>query len=436
MRSLKGRIGIFVIIGVVLLPVLAWLFGRPLSVRFESGFMILTTLGQLTGILGMALFSITLILSARLHFLEEYFGGLDRVYNIHHKLGTIAFLFLLVHPVVLAVRYFAMSLADAALFLLPGEDWPKNFGIFALMLLMVLLSVTFFARWRYQILKFVHQILGFAFFMGALHSFLIPSDMTSLPLLRWFMIILASLALCAFLYRSLFGRFLVSRYTYVVEAVTQLDETITDIAMRPEGKTMHYIPGQFVFISFIDGGIESEVHPFSISSAPTDPKLHITIKALGDYTKTIRNLQVGATAKIEGPFGSFTYLNGENLKQVWIAGGIGITPFMNMARNLKVNSHTGHKIDFYYSAKTKQEMVFLKELTLIAEQYPDLTVIPFNADELGFLSMDAVRKMSGDIAGRDIYVCGPPPMMHSIIEQCLRMGIPRSLIHSEEFKLL
>lgn len=436
MRSFKGKIGVFVICVVPLIPVLLWLSAMPLSVRFESVFMTLTSIGQLTAIIGMALFSLGLILSARLHFLEDYFGGLDRMYNVHHITGTLAFILLLVHPLMLAVRYIPLSLHDAAQFLLLSSDWPKNFGILSLLLFMLLLCVTFFAKWRYQILRFLHQILGFAFFLAGLHTFMIPSDVANNTALNWFMLALVYSALLAFIFRTFLGRSTVPRFTYTVQSVRQLDATITEVTMVPESARIHYLPGQFIFIYFIDGGIEREVHPFSISSSPAEQTLRITVKALGDYTKSLRNLQVGATAMIEGPFGAFTYLYGENLRQIWIAGGIGITPFLNMARNLRANKHTGHIIDFYYSTRTKEEMIFLNELNQISQEYPNLRVIPCNADEKGFLTMDAVALTSRSLEGKDIYVCGPPPMMHSIIEQCRAKRIPMNLIHSEEFKLL
>jgi predicted ferric reductase len=301
---------------------------------------------------------------------------------------------------------------------------------------MLLLSVTFFAKWRYQILKFIHQILGFAFFFGGLHALLIPSDISRHPLLLWYTIILALAGIWSYTYRSLLSGVLVGRYTYIVKAVNVLDATVTEVVLYPEGKPMHYLPGQFMFISFVDSIIGKEVHPFSISSAPLEPTLRVTIKALGDYTKNIRNIQVGTVAKIEGPFGEFSYLRGKNLSQIWIAGGIGITPFLNMARNLSKNMHTGHQIDFYYSAKTKEEMVFLAELEAISALYPKFRVFPYNADVMGFLTMDAVEKMSGTLVGKDIYVCGPPPMMNGIIAQCRAKNVPKSLIHSEQFKLL
>jgi predicted ferric reductase len=247
---------------------------------------------------------------------------------------------------------------------------------------------------------------------------------------------LTACAVLAFLYRTLFGRYLVSRYTYKVSAVTRLDEMVTEVTMVPTVATMPYYPGQFIFISFKNGGIKGETHPFSISSAPHEPELRITVKNLGDYTATLKDLQAGAEARIEGPFGAFSYQNGKSERQIWIAGGIGITPFLNMARSLVRNSNTPSSVDFYYSTRNKQEMIFLTELEAISKAYPGLRIIPFNADEKGFLSMDVIEKMSEGVQGKDIYVCGPPPMMHSILAQCAVKKVPPELIHSEEFKLL
>jgi predicted ferric reductase len=436
MRSLKGKIGVWVIGLLTVFPVIVWLFMKPIDVRFESTFMTWTSIGQFSGIVGSTFFSLALILSARLHFFEEYFGGLDRMYNMHHKIGVIAFLTLLVHPLTLAFRYMELSYSDAAFFLLPSADWGKNFGIISLMLLMVLLSVTFYAKWRYQILKFIHQILGVVFFFGVLHMVFITSDYTNSVILETYMIGLAFIALFAYTYRTNFGSITITRFQYTVKAVNRLDATVTEIVMVPNGERMHYMPGQFIFISFIDGGLEKETHPFSISSAPADPLLRITVKALGDYTKSIQNLQIGATAKVEGPFGAFNYLYAENARQIWIAGGIGITPFLNMARNIRTNMHTGHVVDFYYSTKSRAEMIFFAELEAISKEYPNLRIIPFCAEERGFLTADAVEKESGGLLGKDIFVCGPPPMMRSIIDQCRIKGVPNALIHAEEFKLL
>lgn len=435
-RSKKGKVGVVLIVLLTSIPIVLWLLLVPLSFRFGDSSTAFTSIGQLLGIIGMTLFAITLTLSARLAFLEEYFGGLDRMYNVHHYSGVIAFLFLLTHPLILAIPYFQYSSLKAAQFLLPSANWPKNFGIFALLLMMVLLTITLYARWRYQLLRFLHQILGAVFFLGALHSFLIPSDISQSIGLKWYLLSLSGFALAAYLYRTIFGSLLVKRYTYTVQNVRQLDATVTEIVMVPVGDTMRYSPGQFLFVSFKDAGIDRETHPFSISSAPSEKELRITTKALGDYTKSLKDVKIGSTARIEGPFGRFSYLHGLNKSQIWIAGGIGITPFLNMARNLRVNTQADYGIDFYYSTRTAAEMIFLPELKEIALQYPRLRIIPFSSDEKGFLTMGAVRTLSGDLRDKDIYVCGPPPMMHGIVAGCKQMGVPTKYIHCEEFKLL
>ncbi|MDC1205402.1 FAD-binding oxidoreductase [Candidatus Pacebacteria bacterium] len=435
-RVIKSRIGLIGILFLTFFPLIPWVFMMPLGMRFGDAFTALGSVGQIAALLGTVLFALTLILSARFHFLEDYFGGVDRIYHVHHIAGTIAFLLLLTHPMVLAIRLVPISVVDAAKFLIPGGDWTLNFGIFSLLLMMSLLTVTFFAKWRYQYLRFAHQILGGAFFLGALHAFLIPSDISQDIVLRTYVLGLSGIAIGAYLYRTIFGRAAVKKFTYIVDAVNDLGQGVTEVVMRPESDVMHYTPGQFLFVSFRDGGVGREIHPFSISSAPTEDVIRITVKALGDWTTDLKDLNVGAVAKLEGPFGSFSYLKAHNKKQVWIAGGIGITPFLNMARNLKVNKRDDLEIDFYYATKTSDEMIFMDELKAVVTEYPNLRLIPFASEEYGFLSADIVTQVSGELHATDIFVCGPPPMMHSLTAQFALAKIPKRLVHTEEFKLL
>lgn len=435
-RHIKGRIGLVTIILLTFFPLIPWFGMMPINERFSDSFIALTSVGQISALLGITLFALAMILSARLHFLEEYFGGLDRVYHVHHIAGTVAFLLLLTHPMVLAIRLIPLSVVEAAKSLLPSGDWALNFGIFSLLLMMSLLMVTFFAKWRYQYLRFAHQILGGAFFLGTLHAFLIPSDISQDIFLRSYILGLSGIAIAAYLYRTVFGKTLVKKFTYIVDSVNDLGQGVTEVVMRPEQNVMHYTPGQFLFVSFKDGGISSETHPFSISSAPTENVLRIAVKALGDWTSELKNLNVGAVAKIEGPFGSFSYLKAKNKKQIWIAGGIGITPFLNMARNLKVNKRTDLQIDFYYATRTADEMIFRNELQAISDENPNLRLIPFISEERGFLNAEAIINLSGNLTEKDIFVCGPPPMMHSLATQFALARVPKRLVHTEEFKLL
>jgi len=430
MFRIKNNFGWTVFIVLSLLPIIFWYFSKPISTRFVSSTTTLTSLGQITGLVGMAMFALTLILSSRLKFLENYFGGLNKVYIAHHIFGSIAFILLLFHPLILAGKFAQVSARSAALFLLPGSDWSINFGIIALFLMMIFLVLTFFAKLPYQIWKFSHKFLGFAFFFAALHSFFIPSDISRDPILRIYMLALAGVGIIAFTYRAVLTKFFVRYFEYSVEEVKILAENVVEIIMSPKGKRINFTPGQFVFVSFVDNNISAESHPFSISSAVSEKNLRLTIKSLGDYTSQLRNLKAGALAKIEGPFGKFSHQDVKNKNQIWIAGGIGITPFLSMVKSLE---NAEYKIDLYYCVNNEKETIFFEELLKISQQNPNFRVVPFYSEKQGFINAEFIQKISGELNNKEIFLCGPPAMMKNLKEQFLKLKVSRENIHSEEF---
>lgn len=435
MFRIKNNFGWWIFIVLSLLPVALWYFLKPISTRFINLTTTLNSFGQITGLTGMAMFALTLVLSARLKFLENYFGGLNRVYIAHHIFGSIAFILLLFHPLILAGKFAQVSIRSAALFLLPGTDWPINFGIIALFLMMLFLILTFFVKLPYQVWKFSHQFLGIAFFFAALHSFFIQSDISQNLILKIYMLILVSAGIIAFIYRVILTKFLEKHFNYVLKNVKILAENIVEIEMKPKNKRINFVPGQFVFVRFIDDNISAESHPFSISSGISDENLKLTIKSLGDYTSQLKNIKVGAFAKIEGPFGKFSYLNFQNKSQIWVAGGIGITPFLSMARSLKKYQHK-QKIYLYYCVNNEKEAVFIKDFLRISRQNPNFRIIPFYSEKQGRINANIIQKTSGSLKGKEIFLCGPPAMMKNLRQQLLKLKVSIKNIHSEEFQLL
>jgi hypothetical protein len=131
----------------------------------------LTSIGQLTALVGMIVFAWSLILSTRIKLFEDYFKGMNGVYIAHHLLGGISFILLMIHPISLALTYLPISYRATALFLLPHEDWTVNLGIASLLCMMALLILTYYVEIPYHFWKFTHKFLGLAFFIGGLHSF-------------------------------------------------------------------------------------------------------------------------------------------------------------------------------------------------------------------------------------------------------------------------
>jgi ferredoxin-NADP reductase len=179
------------------------------------------------------------------------------------------------------------------------------------------------------------------------------------------------------------------------------------------------------------GEIGNQFHPFSITSATDEPTLRITVKAIGDYTGTLRRLEEGAEAVVEGPYGAFSNRGLFQPRQIWAAGGIGVTPFLSMARSL--HDDDGLPVHFYYCVERAEEAHFLDEFRALSERRAgfEVTVVPRDTD--GFLTAERLAKENADLASTDVLVCGPPAMITSLRSQLEGRGLPQQQFHAEEF---
>ena len=432
-NKFKTKIGIIVVIFLSLAPVFLWLLSAPINLRFNGFTAVLTSIGQLSGLIGLALFAINLILAARLKFIENYFNGLNRIYVSHHLIGGIALILLLIHPLSLAVSYIPASVHFAALFLLPSlENIPKTYGSISLALMIVLLFITFFLRWRYHIWKISHKFLGLAFLFASLHIYFIPSDVSRYYPLRFYMLGLVSLGIVAAVYKIIFGGN--KGLAYRVKNVYNPRSWLVEIELEPLNKSLKFFPGQFAFVSFADKKIGKESHPFSITSSPQEKFVRFSVKALGDYTSNLKNLKAGTAVRLEGPYGTFCFRNFP-IKQIWIAGGIGVAPFLGMARSL-IDSDRKYKIDFYYCTNNEEEAVYLKEFKDISSRFDNIKINTVFSSEGGKITAKMVEKeLSNLLSEEHVLLCGPPLMMKSLESQFKERGVPSGNIHSEEFLL-
>ena len=435
-----------------LVPVVLWMRIHPLSTI--HGFIpTMLNLGRIAGLVGTVMYALNLVYATRLRFLEYWFGGLNRVYIAHHLLGGLALIMLSFHPLFLSLRYVTANIKQAALLLVPNglfplsalfdtkheyhavvlQQWATMFGSIAFWGMVGLLLVTFFIKLPYRLWLFTHRFLGAAFFIAGLHILFINSDTSKDSLMKWFMLTIVAIGLAAFVYKTLAGAIFIRRYQYQVSAVSVFGGNVVRVVLTPFGEAMQYKPGQFVFVRFKNGGyhISREWHPFSMSSSPNEQSLELTIKCLGDYTNNLANLQVGATAEVEGAYGRFSYTNYSRKDQIWIAGGIGITPFLSMIKDLPIQ---GCRVDLYYAVKTASEMIDVEMLAQNSHARENVRVFPYIGDrQTGHLDVNFIEKISGSLYGRDFYLCGPPLMMQELKKQLRARGIRTANIHSEEF---
>jgi predicted ferric reductase len=422
-----------VIVVLAIIPVLLVITNTP--GKFSDYNSITYTLGQIAGLVGMTLFAITFILSTRMKFIEDAFGGLDKVYVVHKDLGAIALILILFHPLLLVLKYIPKNIKLAANYLLPGSYWSINFGIIALVGLIILICLTLYVGMKYNNWKFSHEFMGLVFIMAVLHIFLIRGTLSKDNIFHGYYVyvfVVALIGLGGFLYSLLLRSKIVSGELYKIKSLNKRGKDVYEIILSPENKPLKYKSGQFVFVVFKNKKIGNEQHPFSIASASNDSSIRIIVKGLGDFTHKLSNLNIGDKVYVEGPYGRFNYER-TGREQIWIAGGIGITPFIGMAEDLALNPNIKNKVELYYTARSHEDLIYIDKLREYESKNNSLKVIPWVSSEKGLIKIKDIEKMSKDLGNKEFFICGPEKLKIDMEKDLINMGIRKDLIHKEEF---
>ena len=118
-------------------------------------------------------------------------------------------------------------------------------------------------------------------------------------------------------------------------------------------------------------------------------------------------------------------------EQIWIAGGIGVTPFLSWVRDFE---DVDRAIDFYYTVRAENDALFWDEFNAAAQKHSRFRATLNVSSKGGSLSADKiVANAKGNIKGKHIYMCGPVPMTEAFQKKFVELGVPTSQIHFEEF---
>ena len=421
---MKQKLGNLIFIIFVILTIAVWLVFPPAKDGVEN--YTRYYVGMMLGSTVIVLMSFSLFLSTRPKWAEPYFGGLDKMYMTHRRTSTSAFLLMFVHLLTVPISLMNLHIGNYLAII-------AFLGIIAIVLPTLAPRIPFLSKLAgtdYDDWKKLHRYIGVFFILGYLHSITVNAPTTKIAI-NWNQIFVF-LGIGSYLYTEVFGRFFKKYVPYTVEEVNHPNSATTEVVLRAKGQPIkHAHAGQFLFIRFKEKGLD-ESHPFTISSAPHEDVLRLTIKASGDFTRHLfANLKVGTSAIVEGAYGMFNYkMTGE--KQIWVAGGIGVTPFLSFLRDLKTG--LAHDVDFYYTVRHPEEAVFKDEIEAAAKQNSRLKArIRFSSTD-GSLTVDEiVKNAGGDLHGHHVYMCGPLPMVQAFEKKFIEAGVPTENIHFEEF---
>lgn len=386
------------------------------------------SLAQICALLGTALFATSFMIASRAKIIEEAFGGLDRAYRVHHKTGVWSFSLLVVH---LASVFIAYGSLGSPIGRMMVSNLTFITGEIAILGMAAIILVIIFAKIKYQYFVIVQKFFAIPYAVGVYHLYTTSSssDVSRYAPLRLYLTVFLFLGAIAWIWREIFYKHLAPHAIYEVKTVKSLPAGITEITLTPKGAPLNAEAGQFAYFSFRKSAVSSEPHPFSFTSAPGSADLSFAAKALGDYTSTLGQAKPGDEVAVYGPYGKFFSEMDPAAGNVFVAGGIGITPFLSALRDGKNMGNT----TLFYTTRSETDRAFNDELERIAEQPAAFRYHYHGSDQRGFLNVDIVEKRAGGLEGKKIYLCGPVPMMRALTEGFVKKGVPRSNIIFEAF---
>lgn len=401
----------------------------------------LLAIARLFGLLAVYFILLQFVLRGRAVWIEETFG-LNNLSTVHRLNGYLSLFFILSHFTLILTSYSLAAnihiVAQFIQFITTYIDLLQAF--IALLLFVTIVFVSIYVvrrRLKYEIWYYVHLATYLAILFAWGHQLKFGGDfVNNIFVWYWYglyIFVFGNL----FIFRWLRQGYLFLKYRFIV----------TEIVKEADGATSVYItgnnlsdfsvqPGQFFILRFLDKNRWWQAHPFSLSFVPKQNMLRVTIKNVGDFTSQIPQLKKGTPILLDGPLGTFTSAHAKKNKFLFIAGGVGITPIRSLIEEVAMRKKD---IVLLYSNKTT-DIIFKKELEVLAATYkfPIHYVVTEDSlykGEKGRIDEKKIKRLVPDFLKRDIYLCGPVPMMNALIRSLKERGVDHAALHYEKFDL-
>jgi predicted ferric reductase len=431
-------------IGVYLLVTLAPLFILLAGPR-PAGREFWRDLSVGLGYCGFAMVGLQFVLTARFKTLKAPYGS-DIVYFFHRQISLVTFVLIAAHPLML----FIFDPTHLGLLNLVTAPWAARFGVVAILSLGALISLSVWRkrlRIEYDRWRIWHGILATGVMALAMAHIELRGYYLNTLWKQLFWGFYGILWVGVLAWVRVIKPFQLLRKAYLVEQVIPERGNAWTLVLRPTGHTgLRFQPGQFAWITAWDSPFRDHEHPFSFSgSARESSLLAFTIKELGDFTASIKNLTQGQRVYVDGPYGAFSIDRHPNARGfVFIAGGIGITPMMSMLRTL-ADRGDSRPLTLIYANKIIEVATFLEEIEKMSLRLNLKVVHVLESPpegwtgEKGFVNADILKRNLPEERRPnevEIFICGPGPMMNAVEKALIQIGVPLGDFHSERFDLV
>lgn len=427
-----------------------WLFATPPLNSPITYFAFRDVFIQYSGLISIAAMSIAMLLAVRPVLMESYLNGLDKMYRLHKWLGISALILAVLHwwfatgtkwmvgwgwltrPERRSGGDTGQTLSTLESFFRSQRGLAESIGEWAFYLGALLIVLALIKRFPYHLFKKTHQWLAVIYLLLAYHSVILLKTYYWGQPIGWVMAIVLAVGTVAAVL-VLFKQ---------VGKARQAEATIQSLHYYPEIKVIEinvlaseqwqgHQAGQFAFAM---SKTTEGAHPYTIASAwnPADRQIKFVIKELGDHTKTLNeNLSVGQTITIEGPYGRFDFTD-DKPRQIWIGGGIGITPFIAQMNHL-ANQPDGKIINFFHTTKEVSGSALTKLEADAKNAKVNLHLLVDERD--GYLTTEKIQAAVPDWKNASIWFCGPSTFGEKLKSELIKAGLNASDFHQEIFAM-
>jgi predicted ferric reductase len=417
---------ILTVVGISLLPIL--------MLYTQTGLLggTFRATGNIIGLIAAILMWWQVVLGDRFilaQFIPDYFS----ILSLHKQIGKYGLLLAFLHPFWQIYNY---SESLNFLYKISFSDHFQTYVTlgriaFFIFIIIWVTSALLRSKLNFRPWLYIHYLVYPMLALIFLHSIQNGTFLIHYPLLKayWLFFMISFFLVSTHRFLIYFN---LNRHTYKLINKSQATPNITFYTFAPTNQKITPKVGQYIYLR---SSASSEAHPFTVMQFNhQNSRITLGIKTEGNFTKKLKKIEVGSQVYLDGPYGVFTRQAHNSDPKVIIAGGIGITPFIDL-----INKYSNNNTFLFYSNRTISEAVLRDKLkSILNNNYLDIISRQNTNEHLvvnGRLSAQIISKhLKPDLLkSANFFVCGSSGFMKSIISDLINLGVDRQIIFSEEF---